>query len=150
MSIRGTYSTIRFAILLLVGVPYAVSILLEGGPRNTEETATLFLISAAVFFAGGMGVHAVRSRRRSGSPDGVTADQDRSRQKASTGVVLLFLVTLGLLVVAIVLYLEDGVRRSGWTVPNCLGLVVGVLAATVLVAILVKWLFPGKQDPGGL
>jgi hypothetical protein len=144
MSIWSSYFRVRFIIMMAIGVPYAISILLEGGPRNREETATLFLVSTGILFAIGLAI-AARDRRRRIAQTTLASGEpgDPGKGISRTGM-FVFWAGCSTLVVAVALYVSDDVRRSGWTFPNCVGAGLGVFAVTVWGLTLRALFFPNR------
>jgi hypothetical protein len=144
MSIWSSYFRVRFIIMMAIGVPYAISILLEGGPRNREETATLFLISTGVLFAIGLAIAALDRRQRIAQASLESGEPEDPGKGISRIGMFVFWAGCSTLVVTVALYLPDEVRRSGWTFPNFVGAGLGILAVALWGLTLRALFFPNR------
>jgi hypothetical protein len=137
MSAFSGYFRIRFIIMMVIGVPYAVSIILSGGPKDREETVVLLFVLTGLLLVLGLGNHALDRREHRAQLAGPSEDEGGRKVRPSKFTALAFLGGCSSLVAALAVALPDSVARSGWSVENCLG---ALLAGMVLVI----WVFAAR------
>jgi hypothetical protein len=147
-----SFTWIRGLVVLAIGVPYAISIVLEGGPRNSDETAALFAISGALLALAAIAIAALDRRQRAVRASLEPAEAGTPMSGATRLGRYILLVGITFFLLGIAVGLSADVDRSGWTFKNLLGGCLGILVGVLWLSCLRSIFFPNRRsrkDPAG-